>query len=167
MQLTNEVRVRDATEADLCEIAEIYNHAILNSSATFDVTTKTVDQWRRLLSYCSEEYPLIVAVTEGRVVGWGMLKPFIDRPAARFTTENAVYVDPNCGGKGIGTALMEELIQRARKNGYHAIIAMVVDGNAASERLHEKVGFQRAGLMREVGHKFDQWLDLIVFELIL
>lgn len=162
--MSNDLVVRDAIEADLREMAEIYNYAILNTTATFDTVPKTVGQWRELLSHASDAYPMIVATVDGQVVGWGALKPLIDRPAARFSTENAVYVDPSCHGKGIGTALMEVLIERARQNGYHAIIAFVVSGNQASERLHEKLGFERVGLMREVGSKFNQWLDLIVYE---
>ncbi len=167
MRLSTELTVRDATEADLCEIAEIYNHAILHTTATFDTELKTIDQWRKLLARSSKSYPLVVATIGGRVMGWGALKPAIDRPASRFTTENAVYVDPSSQGKGVGTAVMEELVERARQNGYHAIIALVVSGNAASARLHEKLGFERVGLMREVGWKFDHWLDLIVFERII
>ncbi len=162
--MRDDLVVRDAVEADLREMAEIYNHAILNTTGTFDTVPKTVEQWRKMLSNASAAYPLIVAAIGDMVVGWGALKPLIDRPAARFSTENAVYVDPSSHGKGIGTALMEELVARARIKGYHAIIAFVVSGNEASERLHEKLGFERVGFLREVGHKFDRWLDLIVYE---
>lgn len=162
--MSSSLIVRGATEADLREMAEIYNHAILNTTATFDTETKTVDQWRKMLAHASDAYPMIVATIDDRVVGWGALKPLIDRPAARFSTENAVYVDPSCHGRGIGSALMEDLVERARHNGYHVIIAFVVSGNQASERLHEKLGFEQVGFIREVGRKFEEWLDLIVYE---
>ena len=165
--MTENVAVRVAVEADLADIARIYNHAIINTTSTFDTDPKTKEQWREVFARCSEAYPLLVATVDGRVVGWAALRIAVDRPAARFTVENAVYVDPDWQGRGVGSALMTGLVECARRNGYHAIMAMVVAGNEASARLHLKHGFQEVGLMREVGRKFDQWLDLIVFEKLL
>jgi L-amino acid N-acyltransferase YncA len=165
--MTDRILVRAATEDDLPEIARIYNDAILNTASTFDTEPKTVDQWRELFVKHTEAYPLLVAEADGRVAGWGALRPSVDRPAARFTVENAVYVDRDRQGKGIGSALLAELVERARAAGYHAVVAMVVAGNEASARLHLRLGFEQVGFMREVGRKFGRWLDLVVFERIL
>ncbi len=165
--MNDRVLVRPAREEDLPDIARIYNHAILHTTTTFDTEPKAVQQWRDVFGKHTEVYPLLVAETGGRVAGWAALRPTTDRPAARFTVENAVYVDPECRGRGIGSALLAEIIERARAIGHHAVIAMVVAGNESSEKLHLKLGFERVGLMREVGRKFDRWLDLIVFEKIL
>jgi len=165
--MTDQVLVRPATSEDLPEVARIYNHAILNTTSTFDTEPKTVERWRDVFVKHTDAYPLLVAEAGGRVVGWGALRPSVDRPAARFTVENAVYVDPDCQGRGIGSALLGQIVERARANGYHAVVGMVVAGNEASERLHLKLGFQQVGFMREVGWKFGRWLDLIVFEKLL
>ncbi len=165
--MTDRVLVRQARADDLPEISRIYNYAILNTTSTFDTEPKTVEQWQDMLAKQTEAYPLLVAESGGRVAGWGVLRPAVDRSAARFTVENAVYVDPDFQGRGIGSALLSELIERARANGYHAIVAMVVAGNEASERLHRRLGFEQVGLMREIGWKFDRWLDLIVMEKLL
>jgi len=166
-EMTEQVLVRPAREDDLPDIVRIYNDAILTTTSTFDTEPKTADQWYDMLVKHTDAYPLLVAESDGRVAGWGALRPAVDRPAARFTVENAVYVDPDRQGRGIGSALLTELVERARANGYHAVVAMVVAGNEASARLHLKLGFEQVGLMREIGWKFGRWLDLIVFEKLL
>jgi len=161
------IAARPAEERDLPDIARIYNDAILNTTTTFDTEPKTVEQWREVLNKHSEAYPLLVATVDGQVLGWAALRPAVDRPAARFTVENAIYVDCASQGRGVGSALLAALVEGARRNGYHAIVAMVVAGNEASVALHRKLGFEEVGLMREIGWKFDRWLDLIVMERLL
>jgi L-amino acid N-acyltransferase len=165
--LSSAVVVRPAQEDDLPDIARIYNHAILTTTSTFDIEPKSEDQWYEVFSKHTEAYPLLVAEVGGCVAGWAALRPAVDREAARFTVEDAVYVDPDCQGKGIGTALLAALAERGREFGHHAIIAMVVAGNEASEKLHLRLGFEQVGLMREIGWKFGRWLDLIVLEKLL
>ncbi|MGC8862120.1 MAG: GNAT family N-acetyltransferase [Armatimonadota bacterium] len=165
--MSQEIFVRPAALEDLPDIAHIYNQAILNSTATFDTEPRSIDEWQTVYAKHSESYPLLVAEVDGRVVGWGALRPILDRPAARFSVENAVYVDERFQRRGVGSAILAELVRRARSNGYHAIIAMVVAGNEPSEKLHRSLGFEQVGLMREVGWKFGRWLDLIVFEKLL
>lgn len=161
------VRVRAAVESDLPEIARIYNQAILETTATFDTVPKSVEDWQETLVSHNDKFPLVVAEDNGKIVGWGSLRPFIKRPAARFTVENAVYVDPDHQGKGIGSAILAFLLECARRENYHAVIALVVAGNISSERLHSKFGFECVGVMREVGQKFGRWLDLMVLEKLL
>lgn len=159
--------IRIAKEGDLPDVARIYNDAILNTTATFDTVPKTVDEWREIFAFHNELFPLVVAEVDSKIVGWGALRSFIKRPAARHTVEDAVYVDPAYRGKGIGSVILRYLLNCAKSSGHHAVVALVVAGNAASERLHEKMGFERIGVLREVGNKFNKWLDLIIYEKIL
>ncbi|MGQ9454541.1 MAG: GNAT family N-acetyltransferase [Armatimonadota bacterium] len=156
--------IRPAVEDDLPHIARIYNQAILETTATFDTEPKSTEDWRSILLEHNEVFPLVVAELDETVVAWGALRPFIKRPAARHTVENAVYVDSAHHGRGIGSDILAHLLDCARRAGHHAVIALVVAGNAASERLHLKMGFRQVGVLREVGFKFDRWLDLVIFE---
>ncbi len=160
----SEALIRGAVEHDVPEIARIYNHAITNTTATFDIEPKTIQDRLRWFSDRTDDYPVIVATIDGKVAGWAEIKPFGTRRAYRHTVENAVYVDPEYQARGIGSALLGRLIEIAREKGFHAILALVVAGNECSARLHTKLGFEQVGVMREVGRKFENWLDLIVFE---
>ncbi len=156
--------IRQARFEDIPSITRIYNYAIEHTTATFDTEIKTVDDWLIAFSKHGDKYPIIVAVVDLKVVGWGLIKPFGERKAYRYTVEDAVYIDCNYQGQGLGSALLSELISIAREAGFHAMLALVVGGNAASLRLHEKFGFERVGFMKEVGRKFDRWLDVVVME---
>jgi len=106
-----------------------------------------------------------VAKVNGRIVGWGSLSAYHARSAYRYTVENSVYVDHAFHRCGIGAALLRDLIERARVLGYHAIIAGIDGDQTASIGLHAKFGFEQVGHLREVGFKFDCWLDVIYMEL--
>jgi L-amino acid N-acyltransferase YncA len=162
--LSNNPVVRRAVESDVGEITRIYNDAILNTTATFDMEPKTLDDRLDWFRDRTDDYPVIVATVEGKVAGWAEIKPFGTRRAYRYTVENAVYVDLECQGKGIGSALLGELVEIASDKGFHVILALIVAGNECSVRLHARLGFEQVGVMREVGRKFDRWLDLLVFE---
>lgn len=159
-----EVSIRPAREEDAPAIAEIYNHAVRTSTATFDTEEKSVEDRLRWLAEHGERYPVIVAVHQEKVIGWGSLSRYAERPGWRFTAENAVYVDPEFSGRGVGKIILEELIDLARKLGYHTIIAQIAGGNEASIRLHEKYGFKHAGTLKEAGNKFDRWIDVVLME---
>ncbi|MCE5199767.1 MAG: N-acetyltransferase family protein [Armatimonadota bacterium] len=159
--------IRRANEADVTDITRIYNYAILNTTATFDIEPKTIEDRMQWFHRYGDEYPLIVATVDGKVAGWALIRPFGQRKAYRYTVENAVYVDCDYQGKGVGTALLSELISLATDKEYHVILALIVGGNESSIKLHEKFGFEQAGVMREVGCKFDRWLDIIILQKIL
>lgn len=161
------VVIRRACKEDVPDITQIYNYAILNTTATFDIEPKTLED--RLLWFEShnEKTPIVVAAMDDKVVGWGDIRPFGERAAYRYTLENAVYVDCDYQGMGIGTLLLESLVDIAKSNGYHSILALIVGGNDASVHIHEKQGFEHAGFLHEVGRKFDKWLDLHILEKIL
>jgi len=163
------MRIRPALHHDLPGILEIYNEAVLNTTATYDYEPRTLEQrvaWfeeRRKL-----DFPVFVAENQDqRIVGWSALNPFHARPGYRFTAENSVYVAADQRGRGIGKLLMPPLITGACELGLHAIIAVIDANSEASIRLHAAFGFEKVGYFKEVGFKFNRWLDVIYMELLL
>lgn len=162
--MTTNILVRTAAETDLPDITRIYNYAIKHTTATFDIEPKSIEDRCNWLYSHSDDHPLIVAVIDDRVVGWAELKPFGTRKAYEHTVEDAVYVDCNHQGRGIGSALLARLLDIASERRHHAVLSLIVGGNNSSIRLHEKFSFELVGRMREVGRKFDQWLDILIYE---
>lgn len=158
--------IRPATHADLSGISEIYNEAVLNTTASYDYEPRSLEHrvaW--LDDHLASNFPVFVAVNEVcRVVGWSSLSRFHDRVGYRFTAENSVYVAADQRGKGIGTLLMPPLIDGARERGLHAIVALIDAKNESSIRLHARFGFERVGLLKQVGFKFNRWLDVAYME---
>lgn len=114
------------------------------------------------------DYPILVAVSEvDEVVGWGSLSRFHDRMGYRFTAEDSVYVAAEHRGKGVGKSLLAPLIQAARDRKLHAIIGLIDAQNEASIRLHARFGFEKVAHLKQVGYKFDRWLDVVFMELLL
>ena len=156
--------VRAAERGDLPAIADIYNDAVLNSTATFDTEPSAPaesEQWRRNRSH---PYAVLVADGDGEVVGWAAIKRFASKPAYRFTAEKTVYVRVDMRGKGVGKALLGCLLETAAENGFRTVIARIAAPNPASVRLHRRFGFRRVGVEREVGRKFGRWLDVVVMQ---
>jgi len=152
--------VRPASEDDLPGILEIYNDAILNTTATFDTEPQTLEEKREWLQETSYPYVVLVAERRDQVVGWASLRRFRPKVAYRYTTENSVYVRGDCHAEGIGTALMRILLEKAAENGFHTIIAGIAGDNPASLRLHRRFSFVVVGVEREVGYKFERWIDV-------
>ena len=159
--------VRSATEADVPAILDIYNEAVLHSTATFDIEPHTLEERLQWFRETKHPHCVIVAEAEGAVVGWGCLRSFRARVAYRFTTEDSLYIHKDYRGRGIGALLLAELIERAKKGGFHSVIAGMTQGNPASEALHKRFGFVDCGRNREVGYKFERWLDVIWMQLML
>jgi phosphinothricin acetyltransferase len=162
--------IRDATADDLPGIFEIYDREVLRGTATFDTVPKTPaerDEW--LKSHQNPRHPAIVAVEPDhggtRVLAWGSLSPWSTRCAYARAAENSVYVHPSARGRGLGRAILEELIRRARASGLGVILARIVEGNPASLALHEKLGFHTIGTMRRVGEKFGIIHDVRLMDL--
>jgi len=163
----DDITIRRATVADAAAIAEIYNHYVLNSTATFDTQPKSNEDREWWLSDRDARHPVIVAERDAKVIGWAALGPYRERPAWSHTSEVAVYVSASDRGSGIGTHLLRTLVDEARGLGLHVLMSQVVAGNDASVRMAERLGFERVGLLREVGWKFDGWLDVVILQLIL
>jgi len=156
--------VRLARATDLPGIAGIYNHAILNSTATFDVEPWDDARQRRWRREHRRPYAVIVAVDGDTVLGWASLSPFRAKAAYLYTAENSVYVRDDLRGSGIGGLLLARLLEVAAENGFRTVIARIAGDNPVSVRLHERHGFETVGVEREVGHKFGRWLDVVVMQ---
>ena len=160
------MKMRPARREDLPGILEIYNDAVLKTTASYDYEPRTLEHRTTWFEdRTREQYPIFVAENEAKqVVGWSALNPFHTRMGYRFTAENSVYVAASERGKGIGKLLMEPLITGAKKRGLHAIIAVIDAENEPSIRLHAHFGFEKVGLFKEVGFKFDRWLNVVYME---
>jgi L-amino acid N-acyltransferase len=162
------VTIRTAREEDLPAILDIYNHIITNTTAVYHYQPHTMEMRKAWYDgRVKDGFPVFVAEDDGKVVGFSSYGPFRPWPAYKYTMENSVYVTDGQRGKGIGKLLMEPLISHARAHDVHAIIAVVDASNDASVQLHRNFGFEEVGHFREVGYKFDRWLDLKFMELVL
>jgi phosphinothricin acetyltransferase len=159
--------VRIATGADLPAINLIYNHYVLHSTCTYQEVAEPLALRQTWFQHHGERHPAVVVEAAGQVLGWGSLSPFHSRTAFRFTVEDSVYIHPDHQRRGLGRLILTDLIQRARTLGYHTIIAAISAEQTGSIRLHEALGFQKAAHFREVGYKFNQWLDVVDYQLML
>ncbi|MCD1257995.1 N-acetyltransferase family protein [Paenibacillus athensensis] len=158
--------LRRAEEADLRAILDIYNEAILQTTAVYHYEAQTPEarlQWFR--DKRETGYPVLVAEVEGRIAGFAAYGPFRPWPAYKYTIEHSVYVHRDFRGRGVGKALLQELIRLAEESGYATLIAGIDATNAASIALHRKLGFTPSGTIRRAGFKFGQWLDLAFYQL--
>jgi len=160
------MQARPATHDDLPGILEIYNEAVLNTTATYDYEPRTLEQRRQWFEERRrDDYAIFVAADgSGRIVGWSSLNPFHTRPGYRFTAENSVYVAADERGRGVGKLLLAPLIEAAQGRGLHAIIAAIDAQNEASIRLHAQFGFEKVGHFKQTGFKFGRWLDVVYME---
>jgi L-amino acid N-acyltransferase YncA len=162
------ISIRPAEEKDLPAILEIYNDVIVNTTAVYDYLPHTLEMRREWYAARQKDnYPVFVAEEGQKLLGFSSYGPFRAWAAYKHTVENAVYVSSAARGRGIGKLLMAPLIDTAKERGLHAMVAGIDSTNEASIRLHLSLGFEEVGHFREVGHKFDRWLDLVFLELIL
>jgi len=157
--------IRDATAADLPGIVAIYNEVIANSTAIYSyvpVTLADREQWWQ--ARAAQGYPVLVAADAAGLRGFASFGDFRAWPGYRFTVEHSLHVRADCRGQGVGTQLVQALLPRAAACDKHVIIGGVDAANAASIRFHERLGFTQVGHLREVGYKFDRWLDLVFLQ---
>jgi phosphinothricin acetyltransferase len=159
--------IRVATQNDLDAINDIYNHYVFNSTCTYQEEPEKIESRREWFAKHGPRHPVTVAEMDGRIVGWGSLSPYHARSAYRNTVENSVYVHHEFHRRGIGAAILADLIVRARAIGHRAIIAGIDADQTASVAIHAKFGFQHVGHLKQVGRKFGRWLDVIYMELLL
>jgi phosphinothricin acetyltransferase len=161
--------IRRALASDVPAILEIYNDAVLNTTASYDYEPRTLEHRQAWFNeHERTNYPMFVAADEsGAVVGWSALNPFHARVGYRFTTENSIYIAAAHRGKGLGGKLLAPLIEGAKQRGLHAILAVIDADNQPSIRLHARFGFEKVAHLKQVGFKFNRWLDVVYMELIL
>ena len=159
--------IRSAELRDAGAIAAIYNEAVRTTVATFDTAPRSVGAQRRWLAEHAGRLPVLVAERDGAVLGWASLSAWSDRRAYDGTAEVSVYVRQMDRGRGIGRHLLEELIRTARERALHTLLSRIADRNPPSTHLHRSLGFRSVGVMREVGFKFERWVDVELFERIL
>lgn len=156
--------LRLAIAADLDAINAIYNHSVLYSTATYQTEASTDAERAAWFAAHGPQHPVIVAEVDGRAVGWGSLSPFHARAAFNRTVEESVYIHQDFHRRGIGKAILTELLTRAKALGHHRVLAAISGDQEASLALHESIGFTERGRLTEVGFKFGRWLDLVYLE---
>jgi phosphinothricin acetyltransferase len=160
--------LRKAEVADLEEILKINNHEILHSTINYDFEAKTLKEQTEWFNQKNlAGFPVLVAVSDGKISGFATYGTFRPKPGYRFTVEHSVYLGENFRGKGIGTLLLKELITIAKESGIHTMIGGIDSSNKGSYLFHQKLGFKEVARFSEVGHKFGRWLDIIFMQLIL
>jgi L-amino acid N-acyltransferase YncA len=162
-------RIRPAQPTDISAILDIYNEAVLHTTATYDYEPNTLEERTLWFDHHQQQnLPIIVAVDEtGTVLGWGSLSKFREKIGYQYTVEHSVYVAPDRYRQGIGRLIVVELIELARKLGKHAMIGGIDAENEASLRLHLALGFEEVAHLKQVGYKFNRWLDVIFVQRIL
>lgn len=158
--------VRDATEADMAAIQAIYAEHVLRGSASFEeVPPSTFEMRARRSAVLELGLPYLAARVNGAIVGYSYATTYRTRPAYRYTIEDSVYMAPGFSGKGIGTALLAELITRCERGRWRQMVAVIGDsGNAGSIALHRRHGFAHAGVLPAVGFKFGRWIDSVLMQ---
>jgi L-amino acid N-acyltransferase len=167
MSTNASVSLRRAELPDAAEIAEIYNEAILTTTATFDTEPKSVEERTQWLQAHDDRHPVLVAVLDGKVIGWSSLTRWSDRSAYNDTAETSFYVHSAHRGHGVGRLLKEATIEEARRLKFHTLIARVADGSHESIHLNKSAGFEYVGTLRQVGRKFGKLLDVHIYQKLL
>jgi L-amino acid N-acyltransferase YncA len=160
------ITVRPAEIQDIPDINAIYNDAIRNTVATFDTEPRSLEWTKNWLLGHDENHPVLVTEEEGTVIAWASLSRWSDRSAYDGTAELSVYVREDKRGTGFGRELMQEIIAAGKKAGLHSLISRISGGNDVSFHLHRTFGFEEIGILREVGFKFDQWINVHLYQLL-
>jgi L-amino acid N-acyltransferase YncA len=166
------VSLRPARRSDAEAIRQIYNHEVLNTTATFDLVPRSLADQERWLADRSGAFSAIVAVEhpgtpDEDVIGFASLSPYKERAAYRTSVEDSIYVRRDRTGRGIGRVLLTELLDQAELNGFHSVFARIEASGTASLVLHERCGFRLVGVERETGRKFNRWLDVALMQCLL
>lgn len=162
-----EYTIRGAEARDIPRITEIYRHAVIHGTASYELDPPDEAEMSRRFSEMKKDgYPFLVAVSaRGEVAGYAYANAFRGRPAYRWSVENSVYIDPERQGQGIGRALLADLVERCERRGFRQVIAVIGGaGNKASIALHERLGFTMIGVFKGSGWKHGQWLDTVLMQ---
>ncbi|HLK28602.1 MAG TPA: GNAT family N-acetyltransferase [Puia sp.] len=161
------VQIRPATENDLQQMLDIYNEIIANTTAVFQYDPHSLEMRKEWFAQKQKDgFPVFVAEENGEVLGFSTIGPFRNWQAYQYSVENSVYVRSDLRGKGIGKLLLQATINAAKEMKMHTIIAGIDASNEASIAMHEQFGFEQVAYFKEVGYKFEKWLDLVFLQLI-
>jgi L-amino acid N-acyltransferase YncA len=158
--------LRPAALSDIPAITRIYGHAVRHGTASFEYDPPAeAEMTRRMRALLDAGYPYLVAEIDGVVMGYAYAGPYRTRPAYRYTVENSVYIAPDAHRRGIGRALLDQLITESEGRGYRLMIAVIGDSaQTPSIELHRAAGFKLVGAFEAVGYKFDRWLDSVLMQ---
>lgn len=162
------ITTREARQEDLPQLLEIYNHVIANTTAVYSYDPHTLEMRQAWFEERKKNnFPVFITESNGVISGFASYGSFRVWPAYRYTIENSVYVHHEHRGKGIAKILLQLLIDDAKAKKYHAMIAAIDSTNEVSIKLHQQFGFEEVAHFKQVGYKFDKWLDLKFLELLL
>jgi L-amino acid N-acyltransferase len=160
--------IRLATSQDIPAITEIYNDAILNTTAVYSYESVTIENRQTWLEdKAKQNFPVYIAEENNKVIGFSSYGPFRAWPAYLHTVENSIYVHPDYRGRGVGKLLLPQLFDAARRQNMHTMIAGIDASNEASIKLHQGFGFVQVAHFKRIGFKFNRWLDLVFMQLML
>jgi L-amino acid N-acyltransferase YncA len=165
----SDISVRPVADGDAEDIRAIYNPEVLESTVTFDLVPRTLDEQLAWQHERSGAHAVLVAIDDatGELLGYASLSGYKTRAAYATTVEDSVYIRRDQQGRGVGKLLLAELLAVATAHGFHAVMARIVGGHDASIALHARLGFEIVGTEREVGRKFGRWLDVVVMQKLL
>ncbi|WP_298347400.1 GNAT family N-acetyltransferase [Ferrimicrobium sp.] len=158
------IMIRHILPQDAEILRQIYNHAVLSSTATLDLEPRTHLEQERWLELHSGIYPALVAVQDDQPIGYATISPFRPRAGYNSTVEDSVYIDPQHQRQGVGHLLLEHLLVTATSLGFHSCIAHIVADHRASLQLHLSCEFRLVGVEHEIGRKFGKWLDMAILQ---
>jgi L-amino acid N-acyltransferase YncA len=159
--------IRAATETDLTGIAAIYGHAARSTTSTFDTEPRSIDQWRERLQSTTRGDHLLVATSDETILGYASSSAYRPHPCYARTREISIYLTSGAQGQGLGRQMYDDLLGWLVADGIHTVVAAVALPNPASLALHRACGFEEVGVMREVGRKFDRWIDVLWLQKVL
>ncbi|MDR3073763.1 MAG: GNAT family N-acetyltransferase [Deltaproteobacteria bacterium] len=158
-------RIRMATEADAPELLAIYEPFVAGTTVSFETESPGLAVFTRRMGDVMVRYPyLICDDARAAILGYAYAHAFKERAAYRWSAELSVYTRPECAGRRVGRTLYRVLMELLERQNFHTVYGVVTDPNPASQRMHEDLGFTRAGLMRKTGYKLGQWLDVSLYE---
>jgi phosphinothricin acetyltransferase len=165
--MTTDFEIRPTEEADLPLVTAIYGEAVRNGTASYEIEPPSLEEMtRRWRELAAKNYPHLVAVRDGAVIGYAYAGPYRPRPAYRYSVEDSIYIAPKAQGRGIGRALLAELIAVSERLGFRQMIAVIGGGteHPASVRLHLTLGFRQVGVIDASGFKHGRWLDTVLMQ---
>ena len=160
------VEILDAGPHHVPAVQAIYSHYVLHDLCSFEEEVPTAPQMEaRRADVLARGLPYLVAMKDGEVAGYAYASPYRSRSAYRHTVEDSIYVAPDMQGHGIGKVLLQEVIRRCTESGFTQMVAVVGNSaNAGSQRVHQSLGFETVGVLRNVGFKFGQWVDTVLMQ---